>query len=127
MHTFLAHQKGTGTYVRDRAPGRVVPFGVLVDPAVRTSIVGLDRPEFSALNDALSGLEGGLSLEILRDAPDKALGFVLGLILLNQGSAAGDIGAYGFLADNVLSCRKSLTHDVRLKGDRKDNDNRLDI
>ena len=95
---------------------------MLVDPAVRTRVEVLDLADLALTDDAASGLVCRLCLEVLRDAPDEALGLVRGLVLCDEGAALCDVGRDGLLAEDVLACGERLADDGGLGGDREDDD-----
>ena len=100
---------------------------MLVDPAVRTRIEVLDLADLALTDDAASSLVRGLRLEVLRDAPDEALGLVRGLVLCDEGAALCDVGRDGLLAEDVLAGGERLADHGGLGGDREDDDDAVDV
>lgn len=100
---------------------------MLVDPAVRTRVVILDRANLALLDNASRSLVPGLLLEVLRDAPHKALRLPLGLVLLHERPAALHVRRDRLLAEDVLARRERPADDVRLGRDGEHDDDACDV
>ena len=115
------------THIRYGTPGGFVPLGVLIHPVHGARVKEGDFADSAVLDDLAGCMVTRLRLEVLRDAPDEALGLVRGLVLCDEGAALRDVGRDGLLAEDVLAGGERLADHGGLGGDREDDDDAVDV
>jgi len=115
------------TYVWNGPPIGLVVL-VILGSGNRSGRGETDNPAYLTVADELPRLSvGGLVLKVLCHPPNEALRPILRNVFSYEVNPSRNVFRDWFLAQNVLSSGERFQYNLRLFGDRKDDDNCVDV